>query len=122
VFDRLKKVWQFEQLKNAPVIAVTPHFALHGFISKEIKSIGIGLILPKKHAKRAVTRNNIRRQIYVIAQAFFKDFKRTGYQLVLRLKRSFVKEHYISAWSKLLKQRVCVEITCLLNQLKTHSC
>ena len=89
----------------AGVAATTPHFALHQQTSA--KTPRIGAVVPKRLAKRAVTRNTIKRQIY--AAAFMRSPNATAAQVV-RLRREFDRKLFISATSNMLKQAVREEL------------
>jgi len=74
----------------------------------------LGVLLPKRWAKRAVTRNGMRRQIYAV----FNDANREsgalsaqGRALVVRLRRPFSREFYVSAWSRPLAREVRAQLT-----------
>ena len=60
------------------IVAKTPHFALHrlalpdpehGRLLFPVQDTWIGVVLPKRWAKRAVTRNSLRRQVYEVSRA-----------------------------------------------------
>ena len=89
----------------AGVAATTLHFALHQQTSA--KTPRIGAVVPKRLAKRAVTRNTIKRQIY--AAAFMRSPNATAAQVV-RLRREFDRKLFISATSNMLKQAVREEL------------
>jgi len=74
----------------------------------------LGVLLPKRWAKRAVTRNGMRRQIYAV----FNDANREsgaltaqGLALVVRLRRAFSREVYVSAWSRPIAREVRAQLT-----------
>lgn len=103
-------------LANAPV-AKTPHFALHRLApgpaaegsSPLFPEPGpwLGVLVPKRWARRAVTRNAIRRQIYATAPVA------DGLPLaahVVRLRSGFDRSHFVSASSSALKRAVREEL------------
>lgn len=103
-------------LANAPV-AKTPHFALHRLApgpaaegsSPLFPEPGpwLGVLVPKRWARRAVTRNAIRRQIYATAPVA------DGLPLaahVVRLRSGFDRSHFVSASSSALKSAVREEL------------
>ena len=63
---------------------------------------------PKRWAKRAVTRNAIKRQIYNISSEF--ESKITAAAYVVRLRSGFDKTQFISATSDALKAAVHQEL------------
>lgn len=89
----------------AGVAATTPHFALHQQTSGN--TARIGAVVPKRLAKRAVTRNTIKRQIY--AAAFMRSPNATTAHVV-RLRREFDRQFFVSATSTMLKKAVREEL------------
>jgi len=96
----------------AGVAATTLHFALHQL--KNSPTARIGAVVPKRLAKRAVTRNTIKRQIY--AAAFMRNEDSQAAQVV-RLRKEFDKEQFVSASSKRLKAAVRSELLQLFAKL-----
>lgn len=95
-------------------MAKTPHFVLHlseGAFGKKPGS-RIGCVIPKRCAKRAVTRNLIRRQIYTAAQAV-EFWQQAPCDMVVRLRRSFSPSIFTSAGSMALKEQVRQEMQAL---------
>ena len=85
----------------------TPHFALHVLHAAPAPS-RIGVVLPKRWAKRAVTRNGIRRQVYAaVAQA---PVGANHCAMVVRQRAAFSRAEYPSAWSLPLKRQVRLEL------------
>ncbi len=68
----------------------------------------MGALTPKRWAKRAVTRNLIRRQVHAVAHELEKVLTPTAY--VVRLRATFNSEKFISASSDVLKQVVRQEL------------
>jgi len=73
-------------------------------------------MVPKRWAKRAVTRNAIKRQIYSVAAEFEPRLAVAAH--VVRLRATFDRKQFISASSELLKAAVRRE----LNQLFRRAC
>ncbi len=105
-------------------VSRTPHFVLHQWQSPAKASTGsgfqetptlfvegvlmMGALTPKRWAKRAVTRNLIRRQVHAVAHELEKVLTPTAY--VVRLRATFNSEKFISASSDVLKQVVRQEL------------
>ena len=68
----------------------------------------IGALIPKRWAKRAVTRNTIKRQIYTVSQSFEPQLPAAAH--VVRLRAGFDRAQFISATSDALKQAVRAEL------------
>ena len=75
----------------------------------------IGAVVPKRHAKRAVTRNGIKRQIYAVSQAFEARLPAAAH--VVRLRLDFARKDYPSAWSDALKASVRGELLQLFEKV-----
>jgi ribonuclease P protein component len=69
-------------------------------------------MVPKRWAKRAVTRNTIKRQIYAVSESQSAAFAESAY--VVRLRAGFDRSQFISASSTLLKAAVRQELLQLL--------
>lgn len=67
---------------------------------------------PKRWAKRAVTRNAIKRQIYTVSADFSHQLPQAAF--VVRLRRDFSRKEFVSASSEQLKQAVRAEVVDLL--------
>lgn len=65
-------------------------------------------MVPKRWAKRAVTRNTIKRQIYAVSQAFEPRLAVAAH--VVRLRAGFDRQRFRSATSEALKQAVRGEL------------
>ena len=63
---------------------------------------------PKRWAKRAVTRNTIKRQVYSVSQEFEATLPVAAY--VVRLRTGFDRAHFVSATSDALKTAVKQEL------------
>ena len=91
-------------------VSRTPHFVLHRAAIEASPSPEpwIGAVVPKRWAKRAVTRNGIRRQIYAVSAAFEQRLPASAH--VVRLRTDFARKDYPSAWSDALKASVRGEL------------
>lgn len=112
-------------MAGAPV-AKTPHFALHrasldslheGRRLFPVVDTWVGVLLPKRWAKRAITRNAIRRQIYETARLRAQTVGLPEAALVVRLRTAFSRQTFVSATSDALKQAVRAELEQLYAQL-----
>jgi ribonuclease P protein component len=118
-----------------PIVSKTGHFALHrraleiavaGFEKTPasspplfaVQDIWIGAMVPKRWAKRAVTRNTIKRQIYCIGESFGDRLLSQAH--VVRLRKGFDRAVYTSATSEALKLAVRAEIEALFNSAATR--
>ena len=77
-----------------------------------IQDVWLGAMVPKRWAKRAVTRNAIKRQIYTVSADFSHQYPEAAY--VVRLRRDFSRKEFISATSEQLKQAVRAEVIALM--------
>ena len=75
----------------------------------------IGVICPKRWAKRAVTRNTIKRQIYAVSSELEPQLPAVC--LVLRLASGFSRELFPSATSTALKRAIRQELIGLFGKL-----
>lgn len=134
--QRLKTRPQFQAVLAGSIVAKTVHFALHrnalaaiamrsqpvdigessaGVVVSELfrpADMWIGAMVPKRWAKRAVTRNAIKRQIYTVSANFSDQYPQAAY--VVRLRRGFDRSAFVSASSEPLKQLVRAEIQDLM--------
>ncbi|MFZ9439996.1 MAG: ribonuclease P protein component [Hylemonella sp.] len=134
--QRLKTKSQFQALRAQPATAKTPHFALHlieigaivatampeeqagekrtslRLLSGRQNGPLIGALIPKRWAKRAVTRNAIRRQIYQVAEKTMAN--RGGQAVLVRLRASLSGDEFESACSNHLKRFVRKELETLM--------
>ena len=122
-------------------MARSEHFALHRSTlpiqlvigpeskSKEPKAIcplfsptddlWIGAMVPKRWAKRAVTRNTIRRQIYALAA--HRTWPLPASDRVIRLRKAFDTQVFGSAASLALKAAVRLELQTLFDKAQHTS-
>ena len=128
---RLQTRPQFQAVLAGPVLAKSPHFALHcrdthasdphHVFPKDLAvslEPSIGALLPKRWAKRAVTRNAIKRQIFVVAQQFESRLSHFAY--VVRLRCAVDRARFVSASSDSLKAAVREELSGLFAQAVTR--
>jgi len=132
--QRLKTRPQFQAALAGGTVFRTPHFALHRLslpesgttaVSPQVdaayptlfhpQAVWLGAMVPKRWARRAVTRNTIKRQIYAISEQFEVRLPCAAH--VVRLRSGFDRKQFISATSALLKQAVRLE----LEQLFEHA-
>jgi len=109
------------------IVSRTPHFALHrlpldappaespagpgSFGSPApfaVQDAWIGALVPKRWARRAVTRNAIKRQIYTVSAALTPPLPPAAH--VVRLRTAFDRQQFVSATSEPLKQAVRGEL------------
>lgn len=73
-------------------------------------------MVPKRWAKRAVTRNAIKRQIYNVSAEFESSLD--GGAHVVRLRAGFDRAHFVSASSEVLKAAVRAELLKLFSRVQ----
>ena len=73
-----------------------------------VRDAWVGALVPKRWAKRAVTRNAIKRQIYTVSQAALPPLRVAAH--VVRLRAGFDREQFVSASSPALKRAVRGEL------------
>jgi ribonuclease P protein component len=98
------------------IVSKTAHFALHALSGESRpnslpKAPSVGVIAPKRLAKRAVTRNTIKRQIYAVSAALQTRVQANHY--VVRLRAPFEKTAFPSATSEPLKRCIRAELVAL---------
>ena len=125
--QRLKSRAQFQAVLAGTTISRTAHFALHrtGLDAQPPQSATpgpesaptalfavtqpwVGALIPKRWAKRAVTRNAIKRQIYAVSSALESTLTPAAH--VVRLRSAFDRAKFPSASSDALKQAVRSEL------------
>ena len=125
--QRLKTRPQFQAVLGGLLVAKTSHFALHrvelnaavcataSALLKPlfpIQETWFGAMAPKRWAKRAVTRNVIKRQIYTVSASLTQLPQPAAF--LVRLRREFSREDYPSATSTSLKEAVRAELLVLM--------
>ncbi|NDP39977.1 MAG: ribonuclease P protein component [Rhodoferax sp.] len=137
--QRLKTRSQFQAVLTGSTVARTTHFALHRVVldgaaerneplASEMASnpllfalsdVWLGAMVAKRWAKRAVTRNAIKRQIYSVSADFAATLPVAAY--VVRLRAAFGSKQFISATSDALKLAVRQELQQLLARATARS-
>lgn len=123
---RLKTRPQFQAVLAGAVLAKTAHFALHGWAQDAPaqalalfpeRAVWLGAMVPKRWAKRAVTRNAIKRQIYAVGADFESVLPQRAH--VVRLRAAFDRSRFASATSDALKSVVRLELQQLFSRART---
>jgi ribonuclease P protein component len=129
---RIKEWAQFQQLMAYPPVARTQHFVVHRGYGKAatapspeahthahqvvpLQGLCMATLIPKRWAKRAVTRNAVRRQIMAAFGNAQKNLMPVPH--LVRLQSSFDTKAFTSASSTALKNEVAQEVAQLLNRL-----
>mgnify|MGYP002663952417 FL=1 len=139
--QRLKTRPQFQAAMAGGTVSRTAHFALHrlaltasdvpvvsappsgpGSLLLEqgpqalfgVSGVWLGAMVPKRWARRAVTRNTIKRQIYAVGALFEARLPQAAH--VVRLRTAFDRKQFVSASSDQLKQAVRAELLQLFGQ------
>ena len=73
-----------------------------------VADVWLGAMVPKRWARRAVTRNAIKRQIYAVSAALESPLPQAAH--VVRLRATFDRKQFVSASSCALKQAVRTEL------------
>ncbi|MEF9962816.1 MAG: ribonuclease P protein component [Comamonas sp.] len=142
---RLKTRPQFQAAMAGGTIARTAHFALHRLVlasdaagitaapsepgdqpSKVVpqalfafEATWLGAMVPKRWARRAVTRNAIKRQIFAVAALHEAQLPVAAH--VVRLRSTFDRKQFISPSSDVLKQAVRAELMQLFARAHKNS-
>lgn len=139
--QRITSKAQFAAVMAGQTVSRTPHFALHrvalpslarfsadstppsGLAPKKalfaVADCWLGVIVPKRWAKRAVTRNTIKRQIYAVSTDVSCQLPPAAH--VVRLRSGFDRAEFISATSDKLKVAVRAELQHLFSGAKPGS-
>ena len=137
---RLRTRAQFQALLRTPPIARTQHFALHGLCVALPEPDGtapgfvvssnalfapagmtwLGAMTPKRSARRAVTRNAIRRQVYALGPQV--NLPAEGMAYLVRLRAPYAREQFSSACSDALRHAVRTELTQLFERGRDKPC
>ena len=122
--QRLKTRAQFQAVLAGGTLARTHHFALHhvalasaGESLFPVVDAWLGAMVPKRWAKRAVTRNAIKRQIYAVSVSS----KLLPQAHVVRLRATFDRKQFLSATSDALKTAVREELIKLFKRAEEAS-
>ncbi len=123
--QRLRTRIQFQAVMAGDTVSRTAHFAWQrlaleaaepvparaGAVPRPLFPVQqpwIGAVIPKRWARRAVTRNTLKRQIYAVAQDYTDRLPVAA--LVVRLRTGFDRQQFTSATSPALKQAVRAEL------------
>jgi len=144
--QRLKTRPQFQATLAGGTVSRTAHFALHRLNLTaltdtslaqadqvgpapspeqalfDMADVWLGAMVPKRWARRAVTRNAIKRQIYNVSEHFGDRLPVAAH--VVRLRTGFDRKQFISASSETLKLAVRLELEQLFERAtvsKGHS-
>ena len=120
---------------QTPAYQTSPSFGAAGFVASALPGVHLehgeasdagaesrmfrgadlwlGAMVPKRWAKRAVTRNAIKRQIYNVSADFSPVSQPAAF--VVRLRRDFSRKEYLSASSERLKHDVRTELLALMH-------
>ncbi len=117
--QRLQHSAQFQAVMQGSVVGRTPHFMLHALHwqpqaapqGKPLIRAGryLGVLVPKRWARRAVTRSTIKRQMRAVCAEHASQIPHCT-ALVVRLRSGFDRRIFISATSEPLKQAVRLEL------------
>ncbi|MFZ9510426.1 MAG: ribonuclease P protein component [Burkholderiaceae bacterium] len=131
--QRLKTREQFQAVLACDTVARSAHFALHRLMLESpvdgapatvpagpVREPALGALVPKRWARRAVTRNAIKRQVHAVGAAFEARLPRAA--RVVRLRSTFDRQQFQSAASEPLKRAVRAELEQLFARaLKPHA-
>ena len=95
---------------SAGDVSMAPSLAL--FV---VQAVWLGAMVPKRWAKRAVTRNAIKRQIYAVSTDFESAMPVAAH--VVRLRAGFDRVHFLSATSEALNAAVRLELQQLFTRV-----
>jgi len=124
--QRLKSRRQFQAVLAGSILSRTPHFALHALALDtepqdltvtpmfNMAAVWLGAMVPKRWARRAVTRNALKRQIYAVSALYQARLPVAAY--VVRLRSSFDRAQFVSATSDALKLAARAELQQLLER------
>ena len=146
---RLKTRPQFQAAMAGGTVSRTAHFALHRLVLDAngaaasqtaavaptgpgslqhtqgpqalfvVPGVWLGAMVPKRWARRAVTRNAIKRQIYTVGAMFEARLPQASH--VVRLRSAFDRKQFVSATSDQLKQAVRTELLQLFGYATRHA-
>lgn len=146
--QRLKTRPQFQAAMAGGTVSRTAHFALHRLVLDAdgippasqanaptgpgslpstqgpqalfaVQGVWLGAMVPKRWARRAVTRNTIKRQIYTVGATFEARLPQAAH--VVRLRTAFDRKQFVSATSDQLKQAVRAELLQLFGHAARRS-
>ena len=123
--QRIRERAQFNAVLAGRPVASTQHFALHLSALQDHTALfpaqgtWLGVMLPKRWAKRAVTRNALRRQIYAVSQSLSDSLPQAA--MVVRLRSGFSRDSFHSASSDALKTAARAELQQLFGRVVAHA-
>ena len=124
--EHLQTPAQFRLLLAGPRVASSEHFALHrrDVVDLDPTHCGgashwVGAVIPKRWARRAVTRNLIRRQIYSLMHELRESVPPSAY--LVRLRTAFDRRVFVSASSPTLRRALRAELQQLLGAVVCRS-
>lgn len=146
--QRLKTRPQFQAAMAGGIVSRTAHFALHRLALDvddgagashhkaptgpdslpatqgaqalfAVPAVWLGAMVPKRWARRAVTRNSIKRQIYTVGATFEMQLSQAAH--VVRLRTAFDRKQFVSATSDQLKLAVRAELLQLFGHATRRS-
>lgn len=117
--QRIQTRAQFQAVLAGDTVSRAPHFVLHRLMTPVHQTplqqplfvpttLYLGALLPKRWARRAVTRNLLRRQIYSVGAFHAQALAPVAY--VVRLRRGFDPAAFVSASSAQLRWAVRTEL------------
>lgn len=116
--QRLKTREQFQAVLACTPLARTEHFVMHRMVTQTAGTATVpsfpadglwfGAMVPKRWARRAVTRNLIKRQVYSVAAQHAPALPAAAY--LVRLRAGFDRLQFRSAASDVLRAAVQLEI------------
>ncbi len=124
---RLKTREQYQAVLAYPPYVRTEHFVMHRMVPQApgapepslpfpaAQHLWVGAMVPKRWARRAVTRNLIKRQVYSIAARHAATLPAAAY--LVRLRSAFDRTQFKSASSDALRQVVHQEVEQLFGKL-----
>ena len=130
--DHLLHRADFQAVMAAEVVSRTAHFVLHRRLAQTLSTRSesaeprsatlqtitgisrVGAVLPKRLARRAVTRNTLKRQIYTVMRDYESRLPQADH--VVRLRAPFDREQFTSANSPQLKRAARLELEQLLTR------
>ncbi len=111
---QLKPQW-IQSDPNGPLANAQGLFLLGPLFPCQPQAAWLGAMVPKRWAKRAVTRNALKRQIYAVSAECEPRLPLAAW--VVRLRATFDRQQFVSASSELLKQAARTELLLLFNQV-----
>lgn len=124
----LRSPAQFRFMLAQPPVARSSHFFLYCWPPRQsatavqmarfealfvpVQVFHLGVILPKRFARRAVTRNLMRRQVYALARQLLAGHEKGAW--LLRMRSGLDVHSFPSASSKALKQAMRAELLALM--------